>query len=277
MFSKRILILQQDDARFAAKNKEVCGMVKAVNTKETTVTVFITNANDVTFGEWWLVISFDGEVVARSLTFFSNQTFVLPLKSLQNVSCVLLKKENEIHLVAHASLGTKNFCAQLFRNAQLYLEEDTPYEKFVASTQNFYDGVDVQKLKADADVRYKSVEEYSAAFERYYAAGGNANYYQTVKTEIGKVFVQFPPYYPLIKKYQHSFFVRIDFPSSEKYFVLGVLQQNGVVRYICYGLPATSQQLHDKDFVLVQNTPTGFWMLFQDADTGQITTLPETV
>lgn len=279
MFCKRILILQQTDSRFAERNKEICGMVKLVNSGKTNVTVFVTNADVSTFGEWWILLSFDGEVVVHALSTLNNETFSVPLKSLDNVSCLLVKQEDKCHDVAQAVLGNKNFCAQLRRNAETYVKQDdsTPYEKFVASTQNFYDGVDVQKLKSDADSRYKSIEEYSAAFERYYASGGNSDYYRSVKNEIGKVFVQFPPYYPLIKKYEHSFFVRIDFPSSEKYFVLGVLQQEGLVRYICYGLPATEKNVADKDFVLVENKPTGFWMLFQDADTGQITTLPETV
>lgn len=279
MFCKRILILQQTDSRFAERNKEICGMVKLVNTRQTNVTVFVTNVDISTFGEWWILLSFDGEVEAHSLSTLNNDVFSVPLKNLENVSCLLVKKEEECHEVAQAVLGTKNFCPQLRRNLSAYIAQDeaTLYEKFVASTQNFYDGVDVQKLKRDADSRYKSVKEYSAAFERFYASGSNTDYYCSVKAEISKVFVQFPPYYPLIRRYEHSFFVRIDFPSSEKYFVLGVLQQEGVVRYICYGLPAEEKAVDDKDFVLVENKPTGFWMLFQDANTGQITTLKETV
>ena len=281
MYCKRILILQQTDSRFAERNKELCGMVKLVNTTRTDVTVFVTNANVATFGEWWILLSFNGEVFSHALKTLNNDVFSLPLQKLDNVSCMLVKKEDDCYEAARAVFGNNNFSAALQRNMKQYVgevgEDVSPYEKFVASTQNFYDGVDVQALKAEADNRYKSVEEYSTAFERYYAAGGNTDYYQSVKKEIGKVFLQFPPYYPLIRKYEQSFFVRIDFPSSEKYFVLGVLQQKGVVKYICYGLPAEKSNLQDKDFVLVESQPTGFWMLFQDAVTGQITTLNETV
>ena len=151
----------------------------------------------------------------------------------------------------------------------------TPYEQFVSSTANFYPDVtvDVNALKKSADQRYKVVEDYSDAFERFYASGGASNYYQTVKEEIVKVFVQFPPYYPLINRYKGSFFVRIDFPSSEKYFVMGVLQKDNVIKYICYGLPAERDGFSDKDFVFVPGQPTSFYMLFQDANTGQITTM----
>lgn len=280
MYCKRILIFQQSDERFAERGKELCGLVKFVNDGETKVTVFVTNANVSTFGEWWVVVNCDGNVFARCLKTLNNDVFTLPLQKLDNVGVLLVKKEEVCSEAAQAHFGSKNLCAQLRRNLTAYVQAETsatPYEQFVASTENFYDGADVEKLKAEADGRYKSVQEYSSAFERYYAVGGNCDYYQTVKREIGKVFVQFPPYYPLIKKYPNSFFVRIDFPSSEKYFVLGLLQKEGAVRYICYGLPAEKEGFADKDFVFVENQPTAFWMLFQDADTGQITTLNKTV
>lgn len=280
MYCKRIVILQQTDNRFAERNKELCGMIKFVNTTQTAVTVFVTNADISTFGEWWILLSFGGTVFARCLTTLNNDVFNLPLQGLDNISCLLVKKEEDCFEVAQAQLGNQNFCASLRRNMKQYIADETsqtPYEQFVASTQNFYDGLDVQRLRSEADTRYHSVAEYSTAFERYYAAGGNTNYYQSVKGEIGKVFLQFPPYYPLIRKYKQSFFVRIDFPSSDKYFVLGLLQQDGIVKYICYGLPAEKEGFRDKDFTYVSSEPTGFWMLFQDAETGQITTLNEAV
>ncbi len=255
-------------------------MVKIVNSKETDVTVFVTNANVSTFGEWWLLISFDGEIVARCLETLNNFNFVLPIKNIDNVSCLLVKKEDDCYEVAQAQFGHKNLCGNLRRNMRQSIAEattSTPYEQFVATTENFYQGVDVQRLTAEANNRYKSVADYSTAFEKFYATGAETDYYQSVKKEIGKVFLEFPPYYPLIRKYSQSFFVRIDFPTSDKYFVLGVLQQNGIVRYICYGLPAEQEGFSDKDFVFVDSKPTGFWMLFQDAQTGQITTLGETV
>lgn len=280
MYCKRILILQQTDSRFAERGKELCGMVKLVNNTQTDVTVFVTNANVQTFGEWWILISFGGEAYARNLATLNNDVFSFPLQNLDNIGCLLVKKEDACAEVACAEFGRKNLCASLRRNASLLIAQNTastPYEQFVASTQNFYEGVDVEKLKLQADSHYKSVAEYSSAFERYYAGGADTEYYKSVQKEITKVFLDFPPYYPLIKKYPQSFFVRIDFPSSEKYFVLGVLQREQKVRYICYGLPAEKEGFSDKDFVFVDNEPTSFWMLFQDASTGQITTLSETV
>lgn len=279
MFCKRILILQQTDKRFSEKSKELCGMIKLVNTaSKTSVTVFVTNANVTTFGQWWVLLAFGNTYKAYQLTTFNNCEFVLPQQSLENVSALLVKVEDCCFEVARTNVG-KNVCDLLRRNMQQIIADsklenpETQYEQFVASTNDYYQDIDVSKLQNNANNRYKSIEDYSSAFDRYYASGGENNYYLSVKKEIIKVFVQFPPYFPLINKYKRSFFVRIDFPSTDKYFVLGVLQQQGKVKYICYGLPADNVTVSDKDFVLVENDPTPFYMLFQDAESGQITVL----
>lgn len=285
MYCKRILILQQTNARFAERNKELCGMVKLVNNGRdvTDVTVFVTNADVAMLGEWWVVLCFGKNSFARQLNTLNNCALSLPRQFLDRVSCLLVKREDRCYEAARAYVG-ENVCDLLYRQMDYLLthpngevEQATAYEQFVASTENFYEGLDVKKLKVEADSRYKSVHEYSDAFERYYATGGSVDYYESVKDEIGKVFVQFPPYYPLIRRYRESFFVRIDFPSSEKYFVLGVLQSKGKIRYICYGLPAERDGVDDKDFVYVPNAPVAFWMLFQDAVTGQISALNDLV
>lgn len=284
MYCKRILILQQSDKRFAERNKELCGMVKLINNsqEQTDVTVFVTNADTYALGEWWLLLAFGSSKFAQKLSGLNNDYFSLPYNSLDNVSCLLVKREDVCMEAARSYVGEVSQCDVLRRQMESIvratvsnLADDAPtaYEQFVACASDYYQGLDVSKLKKDAAERYKSVDEYSTAFERYYATGANTDYYESVKSEITKVFVKFPPYYPLIRKYKESFFVRIDFPASDKYFVLGVLQQNGKIRYICYGLPANGEGFKDKDFVYVDSEPVSFWMLFQDANTGQITAM----
>ena len=280
MYCKRILILQQTNQRFAERNKELCGLVKVINNgrADSSVTVFVTNADCQSFGEWWLLLAVGRNYFASRLSTLNNAQFYLPQQSLDSVSCLLVKREERCYEVARAYLG-ENVCDILSRQMEelvrsATIEQTSPYEQFVASTDNFYDGV-VSKLKARTDERYKTVADYSDAFERFYASGGDTEYYESVRKEIGRVFVEFPPYFPLIRKYPQSFFVRIDFPSTDKYFVLGVLQQEGQIRYICYGLPAGTEDIADKDFVYVDNSPVSFWMLFQDASTGQITVLTD--
>ena len=284
MYCKRILILQQSNPRFAERNKELCGLAKVINngTETTDVTVFITNADTHMLGEWWILLGFGRSYFARKLDTLNNGQFSLPQQSLDKVSCLLVKREDRCYEAARAYIG-ENVCDIMSRQMETlvrsitFVDDASRYEQFVASTENFYGSMDVQRLKVRSDERYRSVSEYSDAFERFYATGGNADYYESVKREISRVFVEFPPYFPLIRKYPESFFVRIDFPSSDKYFVLGVLQSKGQIKYICYGLPAEKQTISDKDFIYVDNSPVSFWMLFQDASTGQISALNDVV
>lgn len=282
MYCKRILILQQTNSRFAERNKELCGLVKLVNNgSATNVTVFITNADTHMLGEWWLLLGFGRDYFAQKLDTLNNCVFDMAIQSLDKVSCVLAKREDKCYEVARAFIG-ENVCDVLSRQMEslmklaVFEQDASAYEQFVASTENYYSGEEVSRLKVRSDERYKAVSEYSNAFERFYASGGSVDYYESVKKEISRVFVQFPPYFPLIRKYPESFFVRIDFPSSDKYFVLGVLQSKGQIRYICYGLPAEKEDIADKDFVYIDSSPA-FWMLFQDASTGQISSLNELV
>lgn len=324
MYCKRVMILQQSDKRFACRGRELCGMVKLVNNSasDTVVTVFVANADNGGFGEWWLLLSFAESVFVKRLPDLNNRVFSLPVQQLDDVGCLLVKKEKRCYEVARASLGNASLCDKLLRNMDKlvdYVDVNAPrqnesqvspavdsmaatdnaaasvaaansaraavggeatdeeYKPYVSKAADNYANLDLAGLRTNADGRYKSVEDYSEAFERFYAVGGGADYYKQVSKEIGRLFVEFPPYYPLIKKYPESFFVRIDFPSSERYFVFGVLQREGKVRYICYGLPAEKEGFYDKDFVYVDSSPTSFWMLFQDGDTGAITTLPTPV
>ena len=277
MYCKRVLILQQTNATFAQSGKQLCGMVKLTNSaNKTGVTLFVTNVNKHKAGSWWLLLNLGGKCIAHKLLSVDSHSFEEQLQPLDNVACLLVHVDKTCTEVARAHLGSEALCDALVKQMHLLTQSTTtPYEQFVLQTNNFYPdvSVDIAQLKKSANERYKVVEDYSDAFEKFYASGGACNYYQTVKEEIVKIFVQFPPYYPLINKYKGSFFVRIDFPSSEKYFVMGVLQKDNTIKYICYGLPAEKDGLSDKDFVYVANQPISFYMLFQDANTGQITTL----
>ncbi|MDE7454879.1 MAG: hypothetical protein K2M64_03525, partial [Clostridia bacterium] len=97
MYCKRILILQQTDRRFAERGKELCGMVKLVNNNSdhTQVTVFVTNVDAKSFGEWWLLLGFGRERIAIQLDTLTNAKFNVPRKNLDTVGCLLVKREDK--------------------------------------------------------------------------------------------------------------------------------------------------------------------------------------
>lgn len=296
MYIKKILIFNNANNRYATQGKQLCGMVKLINNGRSGIngSLVITNADKNYNGEWWLLLALDEKKFAYKVNVIDRYEFVVNTALLGNIGCVLVAKDSMCHIVACADVGTQKLSDYLSNNASTIIsnansqgnvtitddysqQQSTQYEKFVAATDNYYGNVDtapkvdVDHLKQMVKQRYKTVDEYSDAFERYYATGRGDNYYDTVKREIAKLLVEFPPYYPLMDKFENSFFVRIEFPDTNRYFVMGVLQEEGVVKYICYGLPGERDNFCDKDFVYVDGNPEGFWMLYQDAVTGQIT------
>lgn len=219
MYCKRVMILQQSDKRFACRGRELCGMVKLVNNSasDTLVTVFVANADNGGFGEWWLLLSFAESVFVKRLPDLNNRVFSLPVQQLDDVGCLLVKKEKRCYEVARASLGNASLCDKLVRNMDKlvdYVDVNAPrqnesqvttavdsmaatdnaavsvaaansaraavggeaadeeYKPYVSKAADNYVNLDLAGLRTNADGRYKSVEDYSEAFERFYAVGG---------------------------------------------------------------------------------------------------------
>ena len=281
MYAKRVLVFSESEGKFGVDGRQLCGMVKFNRTASgCEVTVYVANAKNV--GEWWIVISSASGCVAKKLPTLNNFKFAYAESNLAKVGALLVNRSDKAAVVCSASLGDASVNAYAARNyEQLTLNKTDgdakDDEALVAATDDFFAAearsVDVESFKKQSARKYRSVEEYSSAFERYYATGREQNYYESVQSEITRLLLEFPPYFPLTNKYANSYFVRIDFPGSDKYFVMGVLQDGGAVRYICYGVPGPREGFSDKDFVYVEGEPCGFWMLYQDAETGQITTL----
>ena len=289
MYDKKVIILNQLNDCYSKKNKTICSMVKLIcDQKELCVNVFVNNVDASKLGTWFLVMQNGEDVFVNALTSFQNCTFtVLANRIHPSVSCVLAVKFENVVLPI-ASNGNSSCLVNVDEYVLKYFnqkdhsipidlvvsEPSSEYEEFVSTTENFYQNekaIDIEKLKRESANKYDVVKDYSDAFEKYYASQTSNNYYNVVKNEIANLFVTFPPFYPLIEKFSNSFFVRIDFPKSERYFSMGILLENEEPKYICYALPGDRGDFCDKDFVYIEGKPVGFWILYQDAHTGQIT------
>ena len=278
MFNRRVVIFSRQDDKYATCGS-LCGMAKfSLQEEGTQVSVFVSNLQAQEASEWWAIALVEGKAYASKLTHFNNYTFTIASKQLENVGFMLVCRSSTVQIVAENYLGNRQVNNVDRGKIASLIGADTAYESFVGATDNFYPkdtGVDVAKLRRQSAQKYVALQNYSSAFERYYATGRGDNYLLSVQTELEQLFDKFPPYYPLINKYEQSYFVRVDFPNCDKYFVVGVIAHNKQVRYICYALPGQRDGLDDKDFSFVEKDGQGFWMLCQDAENGQITTLQQ--
>ncbi len=103
-----------------------------------------------------------------------------------------------------------------------------------------------------------------------------AEYYLTVKEELQTLFDKFDSHKELCSLFPESNWAKINY-SKDRFYVVGLIKENGYEKYICYGVPHDNPQKPPKQlegfcsFVPINNCSDykGFWMMFQDANNGK--------
>lgn len=103
------------------------------------------------------------------------------------------------------------------------------------------------------------------------------NFYMAIHNQIDEMFVCYPEETILNQIVQDSKWVRIEYKKGE-YYVLGIVRDDGEVKYICYGIPSMysikpPEEVRDiaKWLPLNINEPRGegYWIIFQDGKNGK--------
>ena len=102
-------------------------------------------------------------------------------------------------------------------------------------------------------------------------------YYETARQELEEVLLKFPSEENLERNLPESRFVKINY-SQDKYYVVGVVKEDGKEKYVCYGIPAKYSTEPPKElkgfcsFIplsIFDLNGDGYWMMFQDAISGE--------
>ncbi|MBQ7348723.1 MAG: hypothetical protein IJW47_01885 [Clostridia bacterium] len=102
-------------------------------------------------------------------------------------------------------------------------------------------------------------------------------YFLTVKKELDNLFGKFPAEESLQKTFSGSKFVRINY-SADAYYVVGLIKEKRKEKYVCYGIPGTYSENPPKELAgyctfiplsIFNLLGDGYWMMFQDAVTGE--------
>ncbi len=102
-------------------------------------------------------------------------------------------------------------------------------------------------------------------------------YYQSVANNLQEIFDKYPNDDRLNGLFPKSRWVKINY-SADKYYIVGVIKENSKEKYICYGVPAVYSKTPPKElkgyctFIplsIFDLSGEGFWMMFQDAETGE--------
>ncbi len=101
-------------------------------------------------------------------------------------------------------------------------------------------------------------------------------YYESAREELEEIFLKFEHVEELEKMFPESKFCKINY-SEDRYYVVGVIVEEGSEKYICYGVPGKYGEHAPKElepyctFIplsIFNLSGEGFWMMFQDAVTG---------
>ncbi|MBR7159953.1 MAG: hypothetical protein IKD20_02835 [Clostridia bacterium] len=99
-------------------------------------------------------------------------------------------------------------------------------------------------------------------------------FYYKVRDALEETFVCYPLDDTLSKVIEGSEWVRIE--SGGSYYVVGKVYMEGVLKYICYGLPGDrsmsppDELANHTQYIPIPDTKGGYFVIFQDANTGEL-------
>ena len=184
--------------------------------------------------------------------------------------------------------------------------EAEPYDDEIVATENYFEFADVDKenlrIREDGNEKNSDGEGGKAAGSEEIAGededaqslfrfAGSENlrederacYYDQVKGELSDLFSTHPAEEELEKCVPLSRWARVTF-ARNKYYTVGVISDEKRPKYICYGVPAEQrgeppEALKGKcsflPLSLFDPDGRGYWMMFQDAETGQCVKIHE--
>ncbi|MCQ2387115.1 MAG: hypothetical protein MJ066_01540 [Clostridia bacterium] len=145
-------------------------------------------------------------------------------------------------------------------------EKQNNYNDEAVATEDFY------LLEKELNEKLKTISEA----ENKTFSENNVEFYDKEKGELEELFSKFPHEENLEKTFPFSTWVKINY-SSDKYYVVGVVKENDKEKYICYGVPSNYSEnppIELKGYCsfvpasLFDLKGKGYWMMFQDAVTG---------
>lgn len=161
-----------------------------------------------------------------------------------------------------------------------YQDEAIAKENYYEYEQAAADGGALREDKAqEKDGRGLRENEESAAYvkgdrQTDGLARGEC-FYQRMKGEIERLLAAYPAEERLERVVGNSRWVKINY-GGEKFYVFGVMYEDGSPQYICYGVPSTDSRRPPESLkglasfipAARDGSKDGFWVMYQDAATG---------
>lgn len=291
MYFKKTLVLSSLDA---SPIKAVVNVEKFKNRMEGQVRLY--NFSKEPSGILTLGILNDGEVLKAGLTPIDTHlySFVLEenvekVENAKAISCALINfhQGQPVPILFGSSDGKAPTSTEIRLASTLSLF-DQPLE--MQKTKEVLDAYEVD-YEEDEKAEIESLIDREMQTAKNFNAEEDADktdqelpkqnikgaFYEEVKTQIGELFSNYPAEDFLTQIIPHSKWVRVDYEKDGHYYVVGLIYDEGFLKYICYGMPGMwEEKPKEMDGVcqwlpLDKDKPNdfGYWLSYQDADTGE--------
>lgn len=146
----------------------------------------------------------------------------------------------------------------------------------IDALNNVKDGSQNQVLKSDEKAKLfeNDDDEVDKIIDK--ELGEPQNFFDLVGDQIDELFDKFPHDENLAKLIPNSKWVRVDYDGIGKDYIIGLIYEDDTLKYICYGVPGEYNTQPPQELLKFSqwlpvdpsNPDIGFWVMFQDATTG---------
>ena len=303
LYLKKLCVLKQLSAGFAADGKKVSALVTAETyAGKLTANLSLINFAPLSEGRYRAAIA-DAHGTLELTDAQAGGGCTLRRESALDISdgfCCLIAfaGSGPVKPVAFGKCGehvydVKKLTARIGEEESPRGGEKPAYDDEVVAAENYFDYPDADgenlKIREEAHAegdgktdgaRAGKDEDAQSLFRRAGAEdlGEDARpcYYEKVKGELAALFARYPHEEALERLIPLSKWVRIPF-GREKHYVVGLISDEKHAKYICYGVPAEKRgeapaalKGHCSFLPASLFSPDGrgYWMMYQDAETG---------
>ena len=171
--------------------------------------------------------------------------------------------------------NTTDYDDELVADENYYEQENTTYEQSPAVQTEQNAPTESRDSHQGAEERVDSATDENHASVRHAFTTETDGYYQSVKGELNGLFKRYPADNSLQAAYPHSEWVRVKGEEGNPQELVGLVYENGLVKYICYALTAgeaTPQEVKERGYyvpISALSPEKGFYVLYQSAATGE--------
>lgn len=270
-YVKKILVFDEIEKGFSVNSKKVSGVLKAEKVEnKSNAEIFVTNFNRQKADELEYVLRVGRKTYNGKS---STAKFCVALDGVgqyDEVACLLAAVNCGACIPFAFASNTDCVTADVLKQSLTTLLEETPtkYEEFVCATDNFYakdEGFDLDAIRKNSTSRFKPIEDL-----RGYEPTEGKSFFEGVKDILKRILETYPPCDELNDGIKNSFWVKVPF-RQEKFFVVGIVEENSKPQYIVYGVPGEKNKKPPDSsfrFLPLKNNNQGFWALYQNINTG---------